>query len=149
MHGAAQSLGRRQGSWLGVFAPSASMERMPLRNGDKAECQLCGAETTDPLICVGCSAVFYCSKKHQQRHWKLAHDKECSRFQQQLTRGKACLPPTCLISMCACFTALKRLCLQELEAFPFTFLPQHTPQVVALQLMGPQHTVPRSHSCGS
>ncbi|KAK9806175.1 hypothetical protein WJX72_004469 [[Myrmecia] bisecta] len=63
----------------------------------EAECQVCGEPIAEPILCQNCLAMYYCSPKHQKRHWKMGHKDECQRMASQMQRC------------------------QELARFPFTF----------------------------
>jgi hypothetical protein len=52
-------------------------------------CQVCGKPCDDSFPCSACSALYYCSAKHQRLRLRLGHDAEqCSRMRQQLARSQ-------------------------------------------------------------
>ena len=52
-------------------------------------CQKCGIYNVKLYACNACHSVYYCSKKHQKKHWKSLHQYQCAllkfkRIQKQI-----------------------------------------------------------------
>ncbi|KAK7072642.1 hypothetical protein SK128_012619 [Halocaridina rubra] len=54
--------------------------KITMTNEDASRCGSCGAKAT--LKCTACGTVYYCSKEHQKKHWKV-HKKECLPYSEE------------------------------------------------------------------
>lgn len=61
---------------------------MPAENEMVDKCGLCGSEASKK--CSACRQESYCSKEHQQKHWKI-HKSACRPFLVSLSYGFVCL----------------------------------------------------------